>query len=86
MSHRVASVTLPTFHIRSFRNMFRKTLSAFLFIAALAPVSAFSQSGKDINNFSQAKAAAVKINQGAQTFYCGCDIRWQGKKGTLLPI
>lgn len=62
--------------------MFRKTLSAFLFIAVLAPVSALSQSGNAINNFSQAKAAAVKINQGAPSFYCGCDISWQGKKGT----
>ncbi|WP_413737092.1 deoxyribonuclease I [Sodalis sp. RH21] len=36
-----------------------------------------------INNFSQAKAAAVKINQDAPgSFYCGCKISWQGKKGT----
>ncbi|AYZ30288.1 deoxyribonuclease I [Serratia sp. FDAARGOS_506] len=35
-----------------------------------------------INNFSQAKAAAAKINQDAPgSFYCGCRIDWQGKKG-----
>ena len=62
--------------------MFRKTFLSFLFIGALAPLSALSQSGHAINNFSQAKAAAVKINQGAPTFYCGCNISWQGKKGT----
>ena len=35
-----------------------------------------------INNFSQAKAAAAKINRDAPgSFYCGCRIDWQGKKG-----
>lgn len=35
-----------------------------------------------INNFSQAKAAAAKINQDAPgSFYCSCRINWQGKKG-----
>ena len=35
-----------------------------------------------INNFSQAKTAAAKINQDAPgSFYCGCRIDWQGKKG-----
>lgn len=34
------------------------------------------------NNFSQAKAYAAQINNGAPgTFYCGCKIQWQGKKG-----
>jgi deoxyribonuclease-1 len=35
-----------------------------------------------INNFSQAKAAAAAINRDAPgSFYCGCQIHWQGKKG-----
>jgi deoxyribonuclease I len=35
-----------------------------------------------INSFSQAKNAAVKIHQDApSSFYCGCEIKWQGKKG-----
>nr|UKE85079.1 deoxyribonuclease I [Pectobacterium sp. PL152] len=39
--------------------------------------------GQNINNFSQAKAAAVDINRDAPgSFYCGCKITWQGKKGT----
>ncbi|KYP97142.1 DNA-specific endonuclease I [Sodalis-like endosymbiont of Proechinophthirus fluctus] len=35
-----------------------------------------------ITNFNQAKAAAVGINRDAPgTFYCGCPIRWQDKRG-----
>lgn len=59
--------------------MSRKILISALVLAALTSFPALS---KGINNFTQAKAEAVKINQGAQTFYCGCDISWQGKKGT----
>jgi len=34
------------------------------------------------NSFNQAKAYAAQINEGAPgTFYCGCKIHWQGKKG-----
>ncbi|ELS3717101.1 endonuclease I family protein [Vibrio fluvialis] len=34
-------------------------------------------------SFSQAKKEAVKIYQNHPvSFYCGCDIQWQGKKGT----
>lgn len=58
--------------------MSRKIIVSTLVLIALIPFGALS---KGINNFNQAKAAAVKINQGAQTFYCGCNIRWQGKKG-----
>ncbi|MEH2922530.1 deoxyribonuclease I [Samsonia erythrinae] len=42
-----------------------------------------SAPAQNINHFSQAKAAAVKINRDAPgSFYCGCKITWQGKKGT----
>lgn len=59
--------------------MSRKIWFALLLSSALLPLSGFS---KDINNFSQAKAAAAKINQDAPgDFYCGCKIDWQGKKG-----
>lgn len=35
-----------------------------------------------ITNFNQAKAVAIKINSAAPgTFYCGCSIHWEGKKG-----
>ncbi|MFP1723402.1 deoxyribonuclease I [Lonsdalea quercina] len=45
----------------------------------LITVSAFSQ---EIHSFTQAKAAAVKINRDVPgSFYCGCRIIWQGKKG-----
>ncbi len=34
------------------------------------------------NSFTQAKRFAAKINADAPgSFYCGCRIRWQGKKG-----
>ncbi|WP_392565901.1 deoxyribonuclease I [Utexia brackfieldae] len=46
--------------------------------------SLFSQAATTkINNFSQAKVAAIKINKEASTFYCGCKIEWQGKKGIV---
>ncbi|MGL3999539.1 deoxyribonuclease I [Pantoea eucalypti] len=35
------------------------------------------------NNFQQAKTFAAAINADAPgSFYCGCKIQWQGKKGT----
>lgn len=59
--------------------MSRKIWFALLLSTALLPLSGLS---KDINNFTQAKAAAAKINQDAPgDFYCGCKIEWQGKKG-----
>jgi len=46
----------------------------------LLPAAAMAQG---INNFSQAKAAAVTLNRDAPgSFYCGCKISWEGKKGT----
>lgn len=55
--------------------MLRKILFMVVFIAGAAHAHG-------INNFSQAKTAAAKINQDAPgSFYCGCRIDWQGKKG-----
>ena len=51
-----------------------------LFAGAL---SARAQS-TGIHSFSQAKAAGVKVNADVPgDFYCGCKIRWQGKKGVI---
>ncbi|MGA9608364.1 MAG: deoxyribonuclease I [Rouxiella badensis] len=63
--------------------MSRKIL-LLLPLFALSSFNAFSRSteGVTINNFSQAKAAAVKVNHDAPTFYCGCRVSWSGKKGT----
>ena len=59
--------------------MFRKLSSAIAFIALVSSFSAFAHT---INNFSQAKAAGVKVNaQAPGDFYCGCKITWEGKKG-----
>lgn len=56
--------------------MYRKIL---LVIALIASCHTSAQS---INNFTQAKAAGAKIHQDAPgSFYCGCKINWQGKKG-----
>lgn len=62
----------------------------FSFAAALLAAAFSGQALADgINNFSQAKAASVKVNADAPgSFYCGCQIRWQGKKGVvdLSPV
>ncbi|MFP1981160.1 deoxyribonuclease I [Lonsdalea quercina] len=59
--------------------MLRKTLVIATVGYSLMTFSALSQ---EINSFTQAKAAAVKINRDAPgSFYCGCRITWQGKKG-----
>lgn len=59
--------------------MLRKILSLLCGSAALLPALALAQG---INSFTQAKAAAVKIHQDVPgSFYCGCRITWQGKKG-----
>ncbi|OSN08666.1 deoxyribonuclease I [Lonsdalea iberica] len=59
--------------------MLRKTLVIATVGYSLITFPALSQ---EIHSFTQAKAAAVKINQDAPgSFYCGCRIIWQGKKG-----
>ncbi|MFP1892201.1 deoxyribonuclease I [Lonsdalea quercina] len=59
--------------------MLRKTLVIATVGYSLMTFSALSQ---EINSFTQAKAAAVKINRDVPgSFYCGCRITWQGKKG-----
>ena len=58
----------------------------YLSIAAVVLSTAFSGPAlaEGINSFSQAKAAAVKVHADAPgTFYCGCKINWQGKKGVV---
>jgi len=55
-------------------------LRSALFITALFSFSALAAPP---SSFSKAKKEAVKIYADHPTsFYCGCDIRWQGKKGT----
>ncbi|MBP2154322.1 deoxyribonuclease I [Erwinia rhapontici] len=64
--------------------MSRKILASVAF-ALLLPAffsHALSLDNYHQNSFNQAKAYAVQINDGAPgTFYCGCKIHWQGKKG-----
>lgn len=52
-----------------------------LIIGCLLP-SAISHAAYQQNNFSTAKKIAAQINHDAPgTFYCGCQIQWQGKNG-----
>ena len=64
--------------------MSRKILASVAF-ALLLPAffsHALSLDNYHQNSFNQAKAYAAQINEGAPgTFYCGCKIHWQGKKG-----
>ncbi|WP_117233760.1 deoxyribonuclease I [Vibrio maerlii] len=56
----------------------RAWISASLITLISAPLLAAPPS-----SFSKAKREAVKIYADHNTsFYCGCDIEWQGKKGT----
>ena len=53
-------------------------------VAFLATVLSGPVLAEGINNFSQAKAAGVKVNADVPgDFYCGCKINWQGKKGVV---
>lgn len=56
--------------------------SAFLFALCCVCTSAF---GAQPITFSKAKKHLVKLYQAnpqTQTFYCGCDIKWKGRKGS----
>lgn len=62
--------------------MSRKIIIALTLLAA--PLSAWSLNLNNYhqNNFQQAKEYAAFINADAPgSFYCGCKINWQGKKG-----
>ncbi|GLR08263.1 deoxyribonuclease I [Mixta theicola] len=64
--------------------MSRKFLFTVAFTALLAPLAAHSLSVTSYhqNNFQQAKKISAEINADAPgSFYCGCKINWQGKKG-----
>lgn len=53
--------------------------SVLLATALLAPPTV----AKSFSNFGYAKRAAARINADAPgTFYCGCQIHWNGRKGT----
>ena len=72
------------FHQLQKWNMSRKFLFTVAFTALIAPLAAHSLSGQTYhqNNFQQAKKVSAEINADAPgTFYCGCKINWQGKKG-----
>lgn len=62
--------------------MSRKIIVAVSLLFAPFVASALSLNNYHQNNFQQAKAYAAQINADAPgTFYCGCKINWQGKKG-----
>ncbi len=61
------------------------TLLRFILLLSIGCLSSFISLSADANmplNFGQAKARAIKIHQKSpSTFYCGCPIKWEGKKG-----
>ncbi|MDX1304133.1 MAG: deoxyribonuclease I [Photobacterium sp.] len=62
------------------KTSFNKWLALMLLLTATA-ISTSSIAAPP-TSFSKAKKIAVKIYQDHPTsFYCGCDIQWQGKKG-----
>ncbi len=63
--------------------MKNRLFSCFLLGNSLLLVSIpFAFAAKHPTSFSQAKRLAVEIyNDHPVSYYCGCDIRWQGKKG-----
>lgn len=62
--------------------MLRKFILTFSLLFPAVVVQAAKLDAFTQNSFSQAKAWAVKINADAPgSFYCGCKIHWQGKKG-----
>ncbi len=61
--------------------MLRKIIGCFSLLTAFF-AHGLSPNNYHQNNFSQAKAYAAQINADAPgSFYCGCKINWQGKKG-----
>ncbi|GKX60577.1 deoxyribonuclease I [Leminorella grimontii] len=56
--------------------------AVLLLFIILSPASGYGKDASPNISFSQAKRLAVEIHkEKALTFYCGCKIRWQGKKG-----
>lgn len=54
-----------------------------LSVAGLLALLSFSALSAPPSSFSKAKKEALKIYQDHPiSFYCGCDIEWQGRKGT----
>lgn len=61
--------------------MYKTKLILFITLTLSFLFSA-STFAKPLSSFSSAKKAAVKIYRSHPvSFYCGCDIKWQGKKG-----
>lgn len=55
----------------------RHFIIVFVIMLAAGPVS-----GREITTFASAKIASAEVNRDVKgDFYCGCKIRWQGKKG-----
>lgn len=62
--------------------MFRKILGSLSLLLPAFLAHGLSLNNYHQNNFSQAKTYAAQINADAPgSFYCGCKINWQGKKG-----
>lgn len=62
--------------------MSRKIICAVALLLSPFAAQAIALNNYHQNNFQQAKTFAAAINADAPgSFYCGCKISWQGKKG-----
>ncbi len=62
--------------------MSRKLIAAVALLLSPFAIQALSRNNYHQNNFQQAKTFAAAIHADAPgSFYCGCKINWQGKKG-----
>lgn len=62
--------------------MIRNIFLFFLGTSFFLPLNVLQASTFKMISFNKAKQLAVDVHRDtAQTFYCGCDIKWQGKKG-----
>ncbi len=59
-------------------------IKKLILFSAIFSLFATPSYGQKVQSFSKAKKQLVKMHQAnpsASTFYCGCDIKWKGKKG-----
>ena len=59
-------------------------INNLIFLSVIFSLFASPLYAQKIQSFSKAKKQLVKMyqaNPDAATFYCGCDIKWKGKKG-----
>ncbi len=64
-------------------NFIRQARLILLTLSVFSPLAASHQLGTPVASFAQAKRLSSELYQRNhnQSFYCGCEIKWQNKKG-----